>query len=116
MQLALTADTTIKRLILGLLIHSDRTFATKLLEIGHVLGVDNGPVGRQHFTTRVFCHSAITHSWVDHNSEKICVNFRKSLTEIPRNGCGTMWAAAVTWKYPISPDGRLAELACTGSR
>jgi len=31
------------------------------------------------------------------------LNFRKSLTEIPRNGCGTMWAAAVTWQSPISP-------------
>ena len=29
----------------------------------------------------------------------VCVhlNFRKSLTEIPRNGCGTMLAAAATW-------------------
>ena len=48
----------------------------------------------------------------------LCVvhlNFRKSLTEIPRNGCGTMRAAAITWQSPISPDGRLAELACTGS-
>ena len=26
-----------------------------------------------------------------------------------------MRAAAATWQYPISPDGRLAELACTGS-
>jgi len=54
-----------------------------------------------------------------HTSRKIlCVvhlNFRKSLTEIPKNGCGTMRAAAVTWQSPISPDGRLAELACTGS-
>jgi len=35
----------------------------------------------------------------------VCVhlNFRKSLTEIPRNGCGTMRAAAVTWQSPISP-------------
>jgi hypothetical protein len=31
------------------------------------------------------------------------LNFRKSLTEIPRNGCGTMRAAAVTWQSPISP-------------
>ena len=31
------------------------------------------------------------------------VNFRKSLIEIPRNGCGTMRAAAVTWQSPISP-------------
>jgi len=47
--------------------------------------------------------------------EKFCVlNFRKSLTEILRHGCGTMRAAAVTWKNPISPDGRLAELACAG--
>jgi len=48
----------------------------------------------------------------------LCVvhlNFRKSLTEIPRNGCETMRAAAVTWQYPISPDGRLAKLVCTGS-
>jgi len=73
MQLALTADTTIKRLMLGLLIHSDRTFATKLLEIGHVLGVDNGPVGRQHFTTRVFCHSAIPILGWTTTHEKICV-------------------------------------------
>ena len=36
----------------------------------------------------------------------LCVvhlNFRNSLTEIPRNGCGTMRAAAVTWQSPISP-------------
>jgi len=63
-----------------------------------------------------------THSrsvWDTTHSRKFsCVvhlNFRKSLTEIPRNGCGTMRAAAVTWQSPISPHGRLAELACTGS-
>jgi len=32
------------------------------------------------------------------------------------NGCGTMRAAAVTWQYPISPYGRLTELACTDTR
>ena len=41
-----------------------------------------------------------------HSQILLCVvhlNFRKSLTEIPRNGCGTMRAAAVTWQSPISP-------------
>jgi len=45
-----------------------------------------------------------------HSRKNLCVvhlNFRKSLTEIPRNGCGTMRAAAVTWQYPISPDGKV---------
>jgi len=73
----------------------------------------------------VFGHVRVafpTHSrsvWdTTHSRNFLCVvhlNFRKSLTEIPRNGCGTMRAAAVTWQSPISPDGRLAELACTGS-
>jgi len=31
------------------------------------------------------------------------------------NWCGTMRVAAATWQYPIPPDGRLAELACTGA-
>ena len=49
-----------------------------------------------------------THSrsvWDTTHSRKIlCVvhlNFRKSLTEIPRNGCGTMRAAAVTWSWHV---------------
>jgi len=52
-----------------------------------------------------------THSrsvWYPTHSRKIlCVvhlNFRKSLIEIPRNGYGTMRAAAVTWQSPISPE------------
>jgi len=53
-----------------------------------------------------------------HSRNFLCVvhlNFRKSLTEIPKNGSGTMRAAAVTWQNPISPDWRLSKLACTGS-
>ena len=56
------------------------------------------------------------HTYIPHTHKILCVvnlNFRKSLTEIPRNGCRTMRAAAVTWQSPISPDGRLAELSCT---
>jgi len=41
--------------------------------------------------------------------------YRKSLTEIPRNACVMDRASAVTWHNPIPADGRLAELACTGA-
>jgi len=49
-----------------------------------------------------------------HSRKILCMNFRRLITEILRNGYGTMRAAAVTWQYAISPDGRLAELACAG--
>jgi len=43
-----------------------------------------------------------------HSRIFLCVlhlNFRKSLTEIPRNGCGTMQAAAVTCRTQSPPTG-----------
>jgi len=56
------------------------------------------------------CVAFPTHSrsvwYPTHSRNFLCVvhlNFRKSLTAIPRNGCGTMRAAAVTWQSPISP-------------
>ena len=50
---------------------------------------------------------------------KVTVFFACEIREFSKishsNACGMVQASAVTWHNPVPPDGRLADLACTGA-